>query len=69
MPVFQPPRNTPSARVLERLGFCKEGHMRERWIVNGQKQDSAFYGLLGSDWQGNNHQICYANAKPDPNNA
>lgn len=44
------PRNTASARVLERLGFCKEGYMRERWIVDGQKQDSAFYGLLRSDW-------------------
>ena len=30
------PRNAPSARALERLGFVREGHLRERWIVNGE---------------------------------
>jgi RimJ/RimL family protein N-acetyltransferase len=44
------PANTASARVLERLGFRQEGLMRERWIIRGTKQDSAFYGLLKSDW-------------------
>ena len=29
------PRNTASARSLDRLGFTKEGHLRERWIVAG----------------------------------
>jgi RimJ/RimL family protein N-acetyltransferase len=45
------PRNVASARSLERLGFSKEGHLRQRWIVNGEVSDSAFYGLLLSDWQ------------------
>lgn len=45
------PRNVASARSLERLGFTKEGHLRERWIVNGEVSDSAVYGLLLSDWQ------------------
>jgi len=45
------PRNAASARSLERLGFSKEGHLRQRWIVNGEVSDSAFYGLLLSDWQ------------------
>jgi ribosomal-protein-alanine N-acetyltransferase len=45
------PRNVDSARSLERLGFTKEGHLRQRWIVNGEVSDSAFYGLLLSDWQ------------------
>jgi RimJ/RimL family protein N-acetyltransferase len=44
------PRNTASARILARLGFREEGRMRERWIVRGEKQDSAFYGLLKRDW-------------------
>ena len=44
------PRNTASARSLERLGFLKEGHLRERWIVAGEVSDSALYGLLASDW-------------------
>jgi ribosomal-protein-alanine N-acetyltransferase len=45
------PRNAASARSLERLGFSKEGHLRQRWIVNGEVSDSAFYGLLLRDWQ------------------
>jgi RimJ/RimL family protein N-acetyltransferase len=40
------PRNIGSARVLEKLGFRKEGFMPERWIVNGETADTAFYGLL-----------------------
>jgi RimJ/RimL family protein N-acetyltransferase len=45
------PRNTSSARLLERLHFRHEGHMRERWIVNGEICDTDFYGLLRSDWE------------------
>jgi RimJ/RimL family protein N-acetyltransferase len=44
------PRNEPSARLLERLGFTREGHLRERWIVGGEKSDSWLYGLLASEW-------------------
>lgn len=44
------PSNTSSARSLERLGFIKEGHLRQRWIVNGEVSDTGFYGLLRSDW-------------------
>jgi len=39
-----------SARSLERLGFIKEGHLRERWIVSGEVSDTGFYGLLHGDW-------------------
>ena len=45
------PRNEASARSLLRLGFLKEGHLRERWIVNGEVSDSELYGLLLKDWQ------------------
>ena len=45
------PRNTPSACLLERLGFLREGHLRERWIVDGEICDSWIYGLLRADWQ------------------
>lgn len=44
------PRNGPSGRVLERLGFRKEGYMPERWIVNGETADTVFYGLLKRYW-------------------
>lgn len=43
------PRNAASARSLERLGFVREGLLRERWIVDGEVSDSALYGLLRSD--------------------
>ena len=44
------PRNTVSVRTLERLGFQREGYLRERWQVNGEIQDSFFYGLIRPDW-------------------
>jgi len=45
------PRNAPSVRTLERLGFAREGLLRERWIVAGEVQDSVMYGLLAREWQ------------------
>ena len=44
------PRNEPSLRLLERLGFVKEGHFRERWVVGEEVSDSAMFGLLRRDW-------------------
>ncbi|WP_241308467.1 GNAT family N-acetyltransferase [Burkholderia cenocepacia] len=43
------PRNVASAGLLERLGFVREGLLRERWIVGDEVSDSALYGLLASD--------------------
>src|SRR5919106_5421429 len=45
------PRNAASIRTLERLGFQKEGFLRERWHVNGEIQDAFFYGLLRREWR------------------
>ena len=45
------PRNTASIRTLERLGFQREGHLRERWHVGGELQDALFYGLLKREWE------------------
>lgn len=45
------PRNERSCRLLERLGFVREGLLRERWQVAGELQDAAFYGLLARDWR------------------
>ena len=42
-------RNVPSARVLEKLGFQREGTLREDCIVNGEVSDSWVYGLLRRD--------------------
>lgn len=48
------PDNTASIRVVEKLGFQKEGFLRERWHVNGRICDTVFYGLLRSDWEKSN---------------
>jgi RimJ/RimL family protein N-acetyltransferase len=44
-------RNTASARVLEKLGFRREGTLREDCIVNGEVSDSWVYGLIRREWR------------------
>ena len=45
------PRNEASIKSLERLGFQREGFLRERWEVGGEIQDALFYGLLRPEWK------------------
>ena len=45
------PRNTASAKLLQKMGFQKEGLLRERWIVEGEICDTEFYGLLRRDFE------------------
>jgi RimJ/RimL family protein N-acetyltransferase len=45
------PRNMASAKSLERIGFPKEGHLRESCVVNGVLTDSVLYGLLRREWK------------------
>ncbi len=40
------PLNGASVRLLERLGFVREGLLRQRWVTKGVLGDSALYGLL-----------------------
>jgi RimJ/RimL family protein N-acetyltransferase len=44
-------RNIASARVLEKLGFVREGTLREDCVVNGEVSDSWVFGLLRREWQ------------------
>jgi len=44
-------RNVGSARVLEKLGFLREGTLREDCVVNGDVSDSWVYGLLRREWR------------------
>jgi RimJ/RimL family protein N-acetyltransferase len=46
------PRNVPSIRTLERLGFRREGLLRQHYLVAGEPQDAVVYGLLRSEWAG-----------------
>lgn len=43
-------RNLGSARVLEKLGFVREGTLREDCVVDGEVSDSWVYGLIRRDW-------------------
>lgn len=45
------PNNQPSIRLLEKLGFRREGYFREHYLVQGEPQDSIMYGLLCSEWR------------------
>ena len=44
-------RNEASGRVLAKLGFVREGLLREDCIVAGEVSDSFVYGLLRRDWE------------------
>lgn len=48
--VFEP--NHPSRRVMEKLGFEREGVQREAQHVDGEFVDSYLYGLLRDEWDG-----------------
>jgi [ribosomal protein S5]-alanine N-acetyltransferase len=43
------PNNKASIRLLERMGFTKEGYARAYLRINGIWQDHLLYGLLDSD--------------------
>lgn len=40
------PLNLPSVRLLERLGFVREGLLRQRWVTKGEVSDALLFGLL-----------------------
>lgn len=44
------PRNEASCRLVERVGFLREGLLRQRWRVAGEVTDSAMYGLLRGEY-------------------
>lgn len=43
------PRNEASLRLLDKLGFKREGYLRERYDVNGELQDTVLLGLLARE--------------------
>lgn len=48
---FADSRNAPSDRLLRRLGFTREGTLRQRWVIKGETRDSTVYGLLRGEWR------------------
>jgi RimJ/RimL family protein N-acetyltransferase len=43
-------RNAASARVLERLGMRREGHLRESSWAHGEWTDDLLYAMLDYEW-------------------
>ncbi|MCO8271202.1 GNAT family N-acetyltransferase [Actinoplanes sp. TRM 88003] len=43
-------RNTASAGLLERLGFTREGRLRQQTYIKGEWTDDLLYGLLSGEW-------------------
>jgi len=44
------PENAGSLRLLERIGFQREGFLRQRWFTFGTWKDTVLLGLLASDF-------------------
>ena len=44
------PDNIGSIRLLEKLGFQREGHLREAWETHIGLRDSLIFGILRSEW-------------------
>ena len=47
--------NTASCRVLERVGFVREGVARAYLLIDGVRVDHARYALLRDDWRPGEH--------------
>lgn len=45
--------NTKSAAIPQKFDFKQEGILRENSIINGEKHDSIYFGLLKSEYVGN----------------
>ncbi|HWH82013.1 MAG TPA: GNAT family N-acetyltransferase [Burkholderiaceae bacterium] len=45
------PRNAASLRLIERLGFAREGLLRQRWVAKGEARDVVIHGLLADEWR------------------
>jgi RimJ/RimL family protein N-acetyltransferase len=43
-------RNTPSAALLERLGFRREAHLVQNEWVKGEWTDEVIYAVLAEEW-------------------
>jgi len=43
-------RNAASAQLLRRLGFAREGLLRQRWVARGEARDVEMFGLLRDEW-------------------
>ena len=45
------PKNVPSIKLLEKLGFKQEAYFKENFYYNGKFLDSAIFSLIISNWK------------------
>ncbi len=45
------PRNVASQKVLEKVGFKKEGTLRKSYFVRGEWTDNLIYSILREEWK------------------
>jgi RimJ/RimL family protein N-acetyltransferase len=45
------PENARALRLVERLGFQREGYLRQRWHHLGELRDTVLLGLLRPQWR------------------
>lgn len=45
------PDNAASIALLERLGFAREGLLRQEWLTHLGVRDTIIFGLLASEWR------------------
>jgi ribosomal-protein-alanine N-acetyltransferase len=57
--------NLASARVLERLGMCREGRLRENEYFKDRWWDTLLYGILEHEWRAQQGRPKSLRAKPD----
>ncbi len=63
------PLNRASSRLLEGLGFTREGQLRKRWVDKGAAHDTLIYGLLKDEWNprpATPHNDAYRNSARRP---
>ncbi len=44
------PANAASAKVLQKVGMQKEGHLRHHKLIRGKWEDSLLYAILAEEW-------------------
>jgi ribosomal-protein-alanine N-acetyltransferase len=45
------PRNVASQKVLEKVGFKKEGTLRKNFFMRGEWRDAYLYSILKEEWK------------------
>lgn len=58
------PRNTASARVMERLGMRREAHLVENEFVKGEWQGELIYAVLDREWRQASRRHASDRARP-----